>query len=79
VKDKVSSAYFLPISDAAGALLSVTGGKLVPDLRRLYRAHPDLTEFVAFLVDGHHYLAGWNTHTSTHALTHTLTGTTQTY
>jgi len=73
MKDKVSSAYFLPIRDAASALLSVTGGKLVPDLRRLHRAHPDLTELVALLVDGHHYLAGWNTHASTHALTQEAT------
>ena len=47
-----NTVYLLSVCDSTGTLLSVTTGKLVPDLRHSYRANPDLTELVPILIHG---------------------------
>ena len=49
--------HLLPVLDATRALLPVSAGKLVPNLRDPDRAHFDLAELVALLVHRHHHLA----------------------
>ena len=48
--------HLLPVHDAACSLLTVATGKLVSNLRRLHRAHSDLAELVALVVNGQHHL-----------------------
>ena len=50
-------AHLLPVLDATRALLPVSAGKLVPNLRDPDGAHFDLAELVALLVHRHHHLA----------------------
>ena len=55
--------HLLPVRDSTGSFLSVTTGELVSNLRDPHRANLDLAEFVAILVDRHHYLVKGNNDT----------------
>lgn len=57
---KHTRIYLLSITNAACSLLTMTTGKLVSNLWRFHCPYTDLTELVALLVDGHHYLCAGN-------------------